>query len=507
MEVVIVDANKSFGIKDATRKRMKRNNKGGDYIYEKGFSVGDINRDGKVEFIQQYWNEVTSDPFIIIYNNDGEDITAEWLGDNYMDKSNGPHGGNGFTLIDLNNDGLLDLLPKDGWYYTAESTTPPQVVGDYGTFTVLMNNGSKFIDHRLDLSRFGNIDMGGGALYFKHAIDIDNDRRFEIFIIHNGSNNANTNIIHLDYKDEINKIDNFSIPEDSMTTLTLEAADFWGNAFAFEAKSSNQNVNISLVDDKLKIQPKVDWNGSATITAYASGPTWIDSSVFIANVEPVNDIPKPFFWNTVKSDTINITKDNLTSTYGLEWTESVDVDGDSILYILFASTGPSSKVEVYRTSNTTHLIPYSDFLQKTFEQVSVATSATVYFTVSAYDGTDSVKISRGDRELYINRYEYLSVDSQGIPDEFALHDNYPNPFNPSTQICFDLPKMTSATLTIYNMLGQKVKTFYMQNTPAGYQSITWNATSDLDVSVAAGVYLYQLQTEEFIKTKKMILLK
>ena len=51
MEVVIVDANKSFGIKDATRKRMKRNNKGGDYIYEKGFSVGDINRDGKVEFI------------------------------------------------------------------------------------------------------------------------------------------------------------------------------------------------------------------------------------------------------------------------------------------------------------------------------------------------------------------------------------------------------------------------------------------------------------------------
>ena len=57
------------------------------------------------------------------------------------------------------------------------------------------------------------------------------------------------------------------------------------------------------------------------------------------------------------------------------------------------------------------------------------------------------------------------------------------------------------------MLGQKVKTFYMQNTPAGYQSITWNATSDLDVPVAAGVYLYQLQTEEFVNTKKMILLK
>ena len=47
----------------------------------------------------------------------------------------------------------------------------------------------------------------------------------------------------------------------------------------------------------------------------------------------------------------------------------------------------------------------------------------------------------------------------------------------------------------------------MQNTPAGYQSVTWNAAGDSDVPVAAGVYLYQLQTEEFVKTKKMILLK
>ena len=47
----------------------------------------------------------------------------------------------------------------------------------------------------------------------------------------------------------------------------------------------------------------------------------------------------------------------------------------------------------------------------------------------------------------------------------------------------------------------------MQNTPAGYQSVTWNAASDSDGPVAAGVYLYQLQTEEFVKTKKMILLK
>ena len=57
-----------------------------------------------------------------------------------------------------------------------------------------------------------------------------------------------TKIIHLDYKNQIKKI-NFSISEDSTKTLALEAADFWGNAFAFEAKSSNQNVKISLIND------------------------------------------------------------------------------------------------------------------------------------------------------------------------------------------------------------------------------------------------------------------
>lgn len=57
------------------------------------------------------------------------------------------------------------------------------------------------------------------------------------------------------------------------------------------------------------------------------------------------------------------------------------------------------------------------------------------------------------------------------------------------------------------MLGQKIKTFNAQNFPAGNHSITWNATSDLGAKVPAGVYLYQLEAESFIQTKKMILLK
>ena len=131
----------------------------------------------------------------------------------------------------------------------------------------------------------------------------------------------------------------------------------------------------------------------------------------------------------------------------------------------------------------------------------------VAFTVYAIDGPDTIRVTGDDRMVHVNRYDYLSTETEGIPNEFALHDNYPNPFNPSTQIRFDLPEVSNVNLTIYNMLGQKVKTYAMQTAPAGYHSLTWNATNDLGVPVSAGVYLYQLQTDGFIKTKKMVLLK
>ena len=112
-----------------------------------------------------------------------------------------------------------------------------------------------------------------------------------------------------------------------------------------------------------------------------------------------------------------------------------------------------------------------------------------------------------DRVLFVNRYEYLSTEGEGVPVEFALHENYPNPFNPTTTLRFDLPDISDVTLTIYNMLGQRVRTFNMNDTPAGYHSIKWNATNDYGEQVGAGVYLYQLRAKQFVKTRKMVLLK
>jgi len=57
------------------------------------------------------------------------------------------------------------------------------------------------------------------------------------------------------------------------------------------------------------------------------------------------------------------------------------------------------------------------------------------------------------------------------------------------------------------MLGQKVRSYDMQSTPAGHHALKWNATNDYGDPVGAGVYLYQLQRKDFVKTRKMVLLK
>ena len=100
-----------------------------------------------------------------------------------------------------------------------------------------------------------------------------------------------------------------------------------------------------------------------------------------------------------------------------------------------------------------------------------------------------------------------SVNIESIPSQFRLHDNYPNPFNPSTTISFDLPESSYSKIIIFNMAGQKIKEYDLNKISAGNHSITWDATNSAGDPIGAGVYFYQLQTNNFTKTKKMVLLK
>ena len=94
-------------------------------------------------------------------------------------------------------------------------------------------------------------------------------------------------------------------------------------------------------------------------------------------------------------------------------------------------------------------------------------------------------------------------------DDFSLNNiyNYPNPFNPITKLRYHLTKDTFVKITVYDMLGNVVNNLLKTNQSSGKKSVQWNATDNFGHPVSAGVYLYQIETDNFTQTKKMLLLK
>ena len=112
-----------------------------------------------------------------------------------------------------------------------------------------------------------------------------------------------------------------------------------------------------------------------------------------------------------------------------------------------------------------------------------------------------------DGNVEYHSLQLMGVSSTNIPEQFILYPNYPNPFNPVTTIRYDLPKESLVDITVYDMLGNVVYNLVNTNQSSGYKSVQWNATNNLGEPVSAGVYLYKIQAENFVDTKKMILLK
>lgn len=94
-----------------------------------------------------------------------------------------------------------------------------------------------------------------------------------------------------------------------------------------------------------------------------------------------------------------------------------------------------------------------------------------------------------------------------LPTEIALLKNYPNPFNPETEIRFQLPEDARVTLIIYNSLGQVVRTLGDANYTAGLHSVKWNGKDNIGNSVPSGVYFYHMTSGIFNQVKKMMLVK
>ncbi|MFQ5770719.1 MAG: DUF3179 domain-containing (seleno)protein [bacterium] len=95
-----------------------------------------------------------------------------------------------------------------------------------------------------------------------------------------------------------------------------------------------------------------------------------------------------------------------------------------------------------------------------------------------------------------------------VPQDFALYQNFPNPFNPTTNITYDLDKNSLVTLKIYDVLGQVVRTLVdNENQSTGRKSVLWDGRDDAGELVASGIYVYRIRAGEFSQSRKMIMLQ
>ena len=125
----------------------------------------------------------------------------------------------------------------------------------------------------------------------------------------------------------------------------------------------------------------------------------------------------------------------------------------------------------------------------------------------AFDGFELTPSSSGPRMLHVNVSNLLGIDNVTLPKEFALHNNYPNPFNPVTNITYDIPEATDVTLEIYNVMGQRVRTLAQGNHEPGRYQIVWSATNDIGQALSSGMYIYRIQAGDFVSVKKLVLMK
>ena len=128
-------------------------------------------------------------------------------------------------------------------------------------------------------------------------------------------------------------------------------------------------------------------------------------------------------------------------------------------------------------------------------------SVLCLWRVTAYNGLDSVSTSQIIMTIRRNPIGINQISSL-VPEKLKLYNNYPNPFNPETNIRFDITRSQNVKLRIFNMLGEEQAVILDQNISPGSYNVSFNAAN-----LSSGMYLYRLETEGYSETKRMVLVK
>ncbi len=202
-----------------------------------------------------------------------------------------------------------------------------------------------------------------------------------------------------------------------------------------------------------------------------------------------NNLGKADSWSVSELDFLR--QSNLDNPDAHKFTARLALNNEDEIYLY-------SDNKLYKSA-TDH-ISFSEHLtfQNSIKDIYAKPNSNILYVLTE---TDLYKVGNG-QPTSIKQVPVSSESEPEIPEQISLHQNYPNPFNPSTTIQFDLKESAFTKLTVYDLLGRKVKELVNDVRPAGTNTVQFNA-SDL----ASGVYLYRLEAGSFVQTKRLTLIK
>ena len=173
--------------------------------------------------------------------------------------------------------------------------------------------------------------------------------------------------------------------------------------------------------------------------------------------------------------------------YFIKWEDNIEED---VIISIYKNENHLSVIDTAKSDRSYNWVVYPSLDLATDYAIKIESvnNPNIYSTSSSFSLIDTITT--------VVEYEEI------LPDSYKLYQNYPNPFNPSTNIEFAIPMATHVKLIIYDLLGNEIISLINENKAAGLYSITVDATN-----FASGVYIYRLVTDNFIDTKKMILMK
>ena len=501
-----------------------------------GAVAGDIDNDGDMDiYVSNYKNDFF-DSFSSVnklFLNDGNanfrDVTeAAGVGD--------PGPSTSAAMADIDNDGFLDI-------YVLNRT---QVKDDYAN-TLYRNNGDGTFTDITVASGTGDLGTGLAVGFF----DYDNDRFMDIYVVneferdvlyHNNRDGTFTNTesvlnipfgagMGVDFSDIDNDGDqdiyianlwtDFLIMNNGDGTFSYDAATLpetdntmaWGvTFFDYNNNGWEDVVNGSMIWPDNYGEVNVFYlnnaDGSFTETAasfgIAEGGDGRASAIADFNNDGYMDIIM-----------MNVLRGNPMGTPILYINNNIDYNYITIrLQGTFSNRngiGAKIKVEAGSSVQIKEVTAGSSFASMNtldigfgLMRAAIVDKITVYWPSGNVQVLTNVTPNQIMTITEPDELTVVGVEDEGEPllSSYALQQNYPNPFNPVTTIRYNLELSSKVELIVYDISGREVARLVDSNISAGEHSVEWDASE-----IASGLYIYQLKTDSYSETKKMILLK